>query len=413
MSFAHLVAVLVALVSVASAQDAVWVVDFVPGPGVDFSSITAAVAAAAEGDTILVHSGSYGSFGVNGKSLAITAEAGQTASVHGGVFIVGLQPDQAVSLQGLVLLGDPFSAGLNLSNNDGSVWVLDCELSGFDVSPPTLFESGTNALWITDCASVVAKGCIVTGGSSVAGEAAVRADTSNVHLFGSVLKGGAAHCEVFGPTTDCGSAGPAAVVSSGFLSAQKCDFTGGAAAPGAELCLPLVGCSCVLLAEGGLALSLGLGTPEAQLYDVTLSAGEAMAPCGLSGSQVTEVLTGTVASTVGPSLTMDLDTPEATGDVGTLALTGKPGDLVVVLAGFSPIDAWLPGWNGPLLIGDSTLVFTLGLLPASGNLVLLVQGPPLPAGIESVEVLVQAARKSTAGTLLANPARAVLLDASF
>jgi|GEM_PF-6939598 len=413
MAYTRTVVAFVVSMSVAAAQDAVWVVDPVSGPGVDFPSITAAVAAAAEGDTILVHSGAYESFGVNGKSLAITAESGKTVSVHGGVFIVGLQAGQAVSLQNFVLQGDPFSAALNLSNNDGSVWLLDCQLGGYDVPVPTLFDSGTSAMWCSDCAAVIAKDCVMTGGSSLVGEPAVNADTSTIRLFGSLLLGGAGHCETFGEVTDCGLSGAAAVVASGVLTAQSSSFSGGAAAPGAELCLPVVGCSCTTVTEGGVALSLGLGEPQVQLYDVTLTAGAGAAPCGSEGALVSAVLTGTLESKVGPGLTLDLDTPEATGDVGTVTITGKPNDLVVLLVGQSPANLWLPGWNGALLIGNSTLVLTVGLIPPTGTFILLLEGPPLPTGIESVEVLVQAARKSTAGTLLANPARVVLLDASF
>src|SRR5262249_10864137 len=51
------------LVSVVRAQTAVHVVAPVAGPGVDFTSISAAVAAAADGDTTLVRSGNYPAFG--------------------------------------------------------------------------------------------------------------------------------------------------------------------------------------------------------------------------------------------------------------------------------------------------------------------------------------------------------------
>lgn len=50
---------------------ATWVVATSPGPGVNFTSLPAAVATAASGDTLLVGPGSYGPFQVSGKALSI------------------------------------------------------------------------------------------------------------------------------------------------------------------------------------------------------------------------------------------------------------------------------------------------------------------------------------------------------
>jgi hypothetical protein len=412
MSSFRFVVALALLCPVAASQNSVWVVGPAAGPGVDFTSISSAVAAAGEGDTILVQPGSYPSFGVNGKSVAITAAGGATPSVNGGSFVVGLQAGQAVSLQGLQMRGDPFAAALNLSNNDGDVWVLDCQLNGYNVPKPSIFESGTNAVWSSDCASVVASHCQLYGGSSVAGEPAWNSDSSSVHLFGSTLVGGAGDCEVL-ISTDCGLSGTAMVMASGLLTAQSCTFQGGTSAPGAELCLPFVGCSCVIVSEGGLALELGTGSPNAKLYDVTLLPGGATGACGLMGTETVSTSSGTLDSKKGSSLEVAMESPTAAGDFGLLSLEGKPGDLVFLLIGVTPGEAWLPAWNGMLLIGNSNLVMMIGALPPTGSLSVPVQSPPLPAGYESVEALVQAARVSSAGSLLANPTRAVLLDGSF
>src|SRR5258705_11941226 len=51
------------LVSVVRAQTAVHVVAPVAGPGVDFTTIAAAVAAADDGDTVLLRSANYPAFG--------------------------------------------------------------------------------------------------------------------------------------------------------------------------------------------------------------------------------------------------------------------------------------------------------------------------------------------------------------
>ena len=59
-----------------------WVVDDTPGPGVDFTSIAAGVAAAANGDTLLVMPGSYGPFQVSGKALSIVGDGSATTFVQ-------------------------------------------------------------------------------------------------------------------------------------------------------------------------------------------------------------------------------------------------------------------------------------------------------------------------------------------
>src|SRR5262245_55380772 len=56
--------------SFATAQST-WIVDDTPGPGVNFTSLPAAVNAAASGDTLLVAPGNYQPFHAMNKSLTI------------------------------------------------------------------------------------------------------------------------------------------------------------------------------------------------------------------------------------------------------------------------------------------------------------------------------------------------------
>jgi len=70
------------LASFASAQTT-WVVDDTPGPGVAFTSLPAAVAAAASGDTLLVAPGHYAPFHVSGKALTILGDGNVTTFIDG------------------------------------------------------------------------------------------------------------------------------------------------------------------------------------------------------------------------------------------------------------------------------------------------------------------------------------------
>src|SRR5262245_14949396 len=73
---------LVGLVVLARAASATtWVVDPAGGPGVDFTDIAAAAAAAAPGDVILVHPGSYAGFTL-GTGVSIVGGGGVTVTGH-------------------------------------------------------------------------------------------------------------------------------------------------------------------------------------------------------------------------------------------------------------------------------------------------------------------------------------------
>lgn len=67
----------------ATASAGTWIVDDDGGPGVDFTSIAGAVAAAAPGDLILVKPGAYGTFWVN-KPLKIVGQPAVPPTVSAG-----------------------------------------------------------------------------------------------------------------------------------------------------------------------------------------------------------------------------------------------------------------------------------------------------------------------------------------
>jgi hypothetical protein len=59
----------------------IWVVDDSGGPGVNFTDIPPAIAAAAEGDILLVKAGTYSHFTLTGKGLRILGEGSSTTLV--------------------------------------------------------------------------------------------------------------------------------------------------------------------------------------------------------------------------------------------------------------------------------------------------------------------------------------------
>jgi hypothetical protein len=67
----------------------VWIVDDGGGAGVDFTDIPAAVAAAGEGDLILVRDGFYSDFTIDAKSLTVLADAGHHPLVSEPMGVIG------------------------------------------------------------------------------------------------------------------------------------------------------------------------------------------------------------------------------------------------------------------------------------------------------------------------------------
>jgi hypothetical protein len=398
------------LVSVVRAQTAVHVVAPVAGPGVDFTSIAAAVAAAADGDTVLVRSGNYPAFGVNGHSVAITAEEGGDVVVAGGVFVIGVPAGGFVSLHGLSVHADEFSAALSLLNNPGPVWVEDCTLTGFEHTFFSVFLLGTPALLVDHSDSVAVTGCLLQGGSGTAGEPGASCVSSNVHLYGSTLIGGAGHCEE-PPSQHCGDAGAGLRVWGGFASAQSSTLVGGAAAAGFSSC---PGCQCSQVGQGGVAVELSTGSPWLDFYDTTLTPGPATAPCGAAGSDIAGAGNGVLEQSFGGKFVLSGGSPMNEGGLTTLSADGRPGDLAFVLFSLLPQDAWMAKQNGTLLCSVPLVLVALGQLDAKGQLTVPIEVPPLPAGFEGLPIVLQGLRLSDGeGLLLANPLRPVLLQAGI
>jgi len=91
---------LLLMASAAPAQT--FIVDAANGPGTNFTSIAAAVAAVPDGATLIVRPGTYSSFAIVGKGLTILGDTGVQA---GGATVRLTQPQQAVVLRGLIFDG--------------------------------------------------------------------------------------------------------------------------------------------------------------------------------------------------------------------------------------------------------------------------------------------------------------------
>lgn len=163
---------LLTLTTHATAASQVWTVDAAGGG--DFTELSSAVAAAGEGDTLLVRSGTYGDAIVFAKSLNIVAAPDAWAPlgeqpVVRGASVRGLAAGQRVYLAGLAFSGGT-EEGLALKNNAGQVWVEDCRLVGADgqglLAAPDFHPQGHAGARVEDSDDVAFLRCELRAGQS-------------------------------------------------------------------------------------------------------------------------------------------------------------------------------------------------------------------------------------------------------
>lgn len=188
--------------------------------GADFTQVSAAVAAAADGDTILVKAGTYDTpYTIQSKSLTIVAELGATVAVQsiftGPVLSIVrlLRPHQRVVIRGL-------DGPLALVENAGSVRVEDGRLRGVTgqcIFPGAGLPGGAGAM-VSNCASVAFARCELTGGDGAqlfipgvfdcctAGGPGLSAAGSSIALYQTTLAGGpgGGHCPGGAPLLQVG-----------------------------------------------------------------------------------------------------------------------------------------------------------------------------------------------------------------
>lgn len=115
-----------------------WIVDAANPPGTDFTDIPPAEAAAADGDTLLVRSGTYSAF-TTGKAIAVLG-------VPGGTLVVGLLASPAITVSGLpadkvfrargLVFGGSFNQSVFVHNNLGAVHLEEIDAAGPTHAPP-------------------------------------------------------------------------------------------------------------------------------------------------------------------------------------------------------------------------------------------------------------------------------------
>lgn len=193
----------IALASTPALAGQVWVVDDNGGPGVDFTDVDPAVAAATDGDTLLIRPGSYSDLIIFDKSLSVIADTGPTPTIA-GASVRNVSAGKIVRLAGLKIQS-PTEVGLQIKNSAGHVWIEDCSVfgaAGFgDFISPNPHSTGYSGVEVNSSSAVSMNNCSISAGAGSeyiplvgingdGGDAIKIFGPSKVAISGSTIQGG-------------------------------------------------------------------------------------------------------------------------------------------------------------------------------------------------------------------------------
>ncbi|MCA8952338.1 MAG: hypothetical protein KDE27_22705 [Planctomycetes bacterium] len=323
-----------------------YVVDVNVGPGFDFQQIRGAIPQVPDGATLLVRSGTYAPFQVDGKAITILAEPGATVRL-GGLFPEPVQFLNGSPTQRMVLRGIELPWQLVVQNCAGPVHIEDVK-----IAPDSLQGSASTPYFLAfRCDQLFVRGLENSGTSDVIYSDAV---------FEDCRLSGRDATTMFSSTY---TAAPGLVVTDSDVAIVGCDIDGGAGLlPGTGPALPP---SPALLATGARLRLLG---PTVATAGAANGAGTAPAlglqysspPMDVPTDPQVQLVTAhpTVAD---PEFQLDVrPLPHATGQsagVGatlTASAPGPIGQFVILVVGLPGAPILLPGidnafWLDPVV----------------------------------------------------------------
>ena len=416
-------ALLVLVLAAPIARADVLVVDAAGGG--DFTTLSAAVAAAADGDTILVRAGEYAEAApvvIDGKGLAIVGELPPPESfppvtVFGGLVVQDLQPAQRVLLQNLIV-GGANSTGtaeagpaLVLQHDAGHVRTQFCFIVGGFGASDAKPDGALAVHALGDGSTAFLRGFIGGGLGQdgfvgfVAGDSAPGLVQSGgqVHLADCQVNGGDGPGAEVGGWPNGGDGGTAVVHSGGVLLVAGGSLNGGQGGWAHHG------------GDGGHALALGGSGFAWLMAGVELYEGEGGVsddgPDGADGLPLSDP-SGLATHFGGEPRGFAITSPLREGQAGVLDLGGAPAETTFVFASLGIGQIAMPGHQGVFVLSPSPLIGPFVIGPP-GDQDLPFVAPSLPAAMDAVHLHLQPAYVGASVARLGPGAMLTIFDASF
>ena len=421
------VAVVLALAALTPTAAGGVIVVALDGSG-DTNKLSIALDMASAGDVILVKPGTYVDFlsldpeAFHYIDRPITIVGDGPAPLVGMMRVFDIEAGQEVVLRNLKIYG-PFLGAISLEKLGvrdcaGTVLVEDCSLVG--VPGLTPLDAGLAAVDVRNSAGVTFTRCALTGGPGLssqqfnpfyldpsAGGPAVIVDGSRVALHHCTITGGVGGNDGLGAVHSAPGGDALLIKEGAVVFAAGGSITGGAASNGGAPELPaeaaggdgaVISGSFSLLRLVGLAPHGGAG---GTLSDASSGAAgqDLIAPPG-SVESFPQVARGT-----------SMPATLREGEVGTLGVSGAPGELGKIMFGLEPTYAPLGGKKGVFNLGGAVVgPLVLGIIPASGTLEFPVNlAPGSLLGLEGVRLELQGLTFGADGLMFGNPTSTIVL----
>jgi hypothetical protein len=390
--------------------------------GGDFTQISSAIAAADEGDLVLVHPApvAYGPFSILGKSLTVVAAHAGDAVKTRAIGVLNLSASQVVVLRGFTVsatLAD-HAPGVLVDDCDGAVRLEKLTVTG---SPAPFQSSGQPATFgveVFQSQDVGLVDCVVVGGagassddndwSATSGTHGLQVWQSSVWVHGSHFTGGqgGSHFDPDvkpGEFAGVGNGGAGiAVQNLATLSLAASSATGGAGG------VQIIG---LTLSDGGDGLLI---TGSDSVVHQRASGFMGAVGTGRDGMPIDQQAGFLETITTAPR-TLSVPSPVREGEAVTFSVTGHASDVAFLLAALAPRGGWVPALQGPVLVAAPLTggLLPLGTVPPTGPLTVAHLLPDFGPGFEFLDVHVQLLIESDDGTTLENGSTITVLSAAF
>ena len=379
------------------------------------STVPIAIAAAVDGDVILVRDPFVPYFIIDGKGVSVIADMPTPVS-FGQIHVLNLSANQTVVISGFKYqTGSSSPMSLELSSNAGSVRIQDFEAHADELSFAAVEVSGSADVSFSRSKLFGADGQFTIVGISHS-TPALQCWNSSVTLYDCTLKGGRG-CNggysIYSSTPSDARPGNAAVLATNStLFFSGCSLVGGDGGIGYSGGAPPPQCTTPSHfptngGDGAVALNLndvsslsrtratslqgGAGGPGGfdpcnnQAPSGTAAGGYSGPPAGLVpvGGSARSLLAPTLVRESGPA---------------NLSFFGEPGDRVYLLTSAGCTTKWAPTLGATLLVKSPFRRSILGIVPVGGRLDVVLPVTAPPPGVNEMQKHLQCVMLDAAGT---------------